>query len=62
MDQLISTFSCSSLSSTTPSVHCLRYLRPRVILEEFILMIDFVVMTLLGKRNQLIIPVVSVVP
>ena len=43
MELLILTSSCSLLSSTTLSARCLRCLRPRVILREYALIMDFVV-------------------
>ena len=46
MELLILTSSCFPLSSTTLSVRCLRCLRPRGILIEYALIMDFVVWTL----------------
>ena len=46
MELLILDSSCSPLSSTSLSVRCLRCLRPRVILREYALIMDFVVRTL----------------
>ena len=51
MELLILTSSCSPLSSTTLSVRCLRRLRPRVILREYALIMDFVVRTLRDNSN-----------
>ena len=45
MELLILTSNCSPLSSATLSVRCLRCLRPKVILREYALIMDFVVRT-----------------